>query len=52
LRSDLRTARWFLRILPRSTEGYKLDLDSFSLVHEDGHQQGVRVGYTRKGLKP
>jgi hypothetical protein len=26
--------------------------DSFALVHEDGHQEGVRVGYTRKGLKP
>jgi hypothetical protein len=22
------------------------------LVHEDGHQEGVRVGYTRKGIKP
>ena len=29
-----------------------LDLDSWALVHEDGHQEGVRVGYTRKGLKP
>ena len=22
------------------------------LLHEDGHQQGVAVGYTRQGLKP
>jgi len=29
-----------------------LDLDSWSLLHEDGHQQGVAVGYTRPGLKP
>ena len=43
---------WSLRSLPERTEGDTLDLDSFSLVHEDGHQQGVRVGYTRKGLKP
>jgi hypothetical protein len=27
-------------------------LDSWALLHEDGHQQGVRVGYTRQGLKP
>lgn len=43
---------WSLRSLPERSAGYTLDLDSFSLVHEDGHQQGVRVGYTRKGLKP
>jgi len=43
---------WSLRSLPERVGGYTLDLDSFSLVHEDGHQQGVRVGYTRKGLKP
>jgi len=44
--------RWVLEELPSRTEGYTLDLDSFSLLHEDGHQEGVRVGYTRKGLKP
>jgi hypothetical protein len=44
--------RWALAELPARTEGYTLDLDSFSLLHEDGHQEGVRVGYTRKGLKP
>lgn len=43
---------WALGDLPARAEGYTLDLDSFSLLHEDGHQQGVRVGYTRKGLKP
>lgn len=41
-----------LRALPSEPAGYTLDLDSWSLVHEDGHQEGVRVGYTRKGLKP
>ena len=44
--------RWALEDLPPRSEGYTLDLDSFSLLHEDGHQEGVRVGYTRKGLKP
>lgn len=44
--------RWALEDLPARREGYTLDLDSFSLLHEDGHQEGVRVGYTRKGLKP
>ncbi len=43
---------WTLRDLPARPEGYTLDLDSFALVHEDGRQQGVRAGYTRKGLKP
>jgi Transposase DDE domain group 1 len=37
-------------VIPK--EGYTLDLDSWSLLHEDGHQQGVAVGYTRQGLKP
>lgn len=44
--------RWALRDLPARPDGYTLDLDSFSLIHEDGQQEGVRVGYTRKGLKP
>lgn len=46
---------WALRGLPsraRPQEGYTLDLDSWALLHEDGHQEGVAVGYTRKGLKP
>ena len=44
--------RWLLIEQPSRTEGSTLDLDSFSLLHEVGHQEGVRVGYTRKGLKP
>ena len=38
--------------LPSRKEGYTLDLDSWALLHEDGHQQGVAIGYTRHGLKP
>jgi hypothetical protein len=41
-----------LHALPSRAEGYTLDLDSWALLHEDGHQQGVRIGYTRQGLKP
>lgn len=43
---------WVLRRLPSRPGGYTLDLDSTALLHEDGHQEGVRVGYSRKGLKP
>ena len=38
--------------LPTLKSGYSLDLDSTELLHEDGHQEGVQIGYTRKGLKP
>lgn len=38
--------------LPSERAGYTLDLDSWALLHEDGHQEGVAVGYTRRGLKP
>lgn len=38
--------------LPSLGPGYTLDLDSWALLHEDGHQEGVAVGYTRHGLKP
>jgi hypothetical protein len=38
--------------LPSLKEGYTLDLDSWALLHEDGHQEGVATGYTRHGLKP
>jgi hypothetical protein len=38
--------------LPSRREGCTLDLDSWALLHEDGHQEGVAVGYTRQGLKP
>lgn len=44
--------RQALASLPSLKEGYTLDLDSWSLLHEDGHQQGVAIGYTRQGLKP
>jgi Transposase DDE domain group 1 len=43
---------WGMERLPSRSEGYTLDLDSTRLLHEDGHQQGVAVGYTTKGLKP
>ena len=38
--------------LPSQRAGETLDLDSWALLHEDGHQEGVAVGYTRHGLKP
>jgi DNA-directed RNA polymerase subunit N (RpoN/RPB10) len=41
-----------LNSLPTRKEGYTLDLDSWSLLHEDGHQEGVALGYSRLGLKP
>lgn len=44
--------RQALYSLPSAKEGYTLDLDSWALLHEDGHQEGVAVGYTRHGLKP
>ncbi len=44
--------RWAMEQLPQRREGYTLDLDSTALLHEDGHQEGVKVGYTRVGLKP
>jgi hypothetical protein len=44
--------RWGLERLASRPGGYSLDLDSTRLLHEDGHQEGVRVGYTRWGTKP
>lgn len=44
--------RWAVRRLPSERAGYTLDLDSWALLHEDGQQDGVRVGYTKQGLKP
>jgi hypothetical protein len=44
--------RWALRRLPSAREGYTLDLDSWSLLHKDGEQEGVACGYTREGLRP
>jgi DDE family transposase len=43
---------WAIGALPSLKEGYTLDLDSWALLHEDGHQEGVKVGYTRRGSKP
>ncbi|MCE9614884.1 MAG: IS1380 family transposase [Lentisphaerae bacterium] len=45
--------RWVAGQWPSSgREGYTLDVDSSALLHEDGHQEGVEIGYTRTGLKP
>jgi hypothetical protein len=44
--------RFGMNRLPSKRGGYSLDLDSTALLHEDGNQEGVKVGYTRKGLKP
>jgi hypothetical protein len=38
--------------LPSLKTGYTLDVDCWSLLHEDGHQQGVAIGYTRQEFKP
>ena len=43
---------WGLDRLPSRQDGYTLDLDSTRLLHADGHQEGVAVGYPRQGLKP
>jgi hypothetical protein len=43
---------WGMQLLPARREGYTLDLDGTGLLHEDGKQEGVRVGHTRVGLKP
>jgi hypothetical protein len=44
--------KWSLERLSSLAGGYALDLDSTRLLHEDGHQEGVAVGYTRLGTKP
>lgn len=43
---------WAVNSLPSHKEGYTLDLDSWALLHEDGQQEGVAVGYTKRGPKP
>lgn len=43
---------WALSSLPSLKEDYTLDLDSWALLHEDGHQEGVAPGYTKRGNKP
>lgn len=52
LRCFRRLFGWCLQRLPSRPGGYALDLDSTRLLHEDGHQQGVKAGYTRLGTKP
>jgi hypothetical protein len=44
--------QWGVKRLPSRREGCTLDLDSTRLLHEDGQQEGVAVGYTKRGLKP
>jgi len=44
--------RWTLEQLSSHKEGYTLDVDTTGLIHEDGHQEGVRAGYTKQGIKP
>jgi hypothetical protein len=44
--------QWALGRLPSLREGYTLDLDSWALLHRDGHQEGIKVGHTPIGLKP
>lgn len=44
--------RWSMERLSSRKGGYSLDLDSTRLLHEDGHQEGVKTGYTRLGNKP
>src|SRR5262249_10834091 len=43
---------WAAGRLPSWPEGCTLDLDSWSLLHPEGHQEGVTRGYTPKGLEP
>ncbi len=43
---------WFGTARAGCRAGFTLDLDWWSLLHEDGHQEGVAVGYTRHELKP
>jgi len=42
--------RWAAGRLPSLPGGYTLDLDSWSLLHEAGAQEGVCRGYTPRGL--
>lgn len=43
---------WAAGRLPSRKDGYTLDLDSWSLLHEEGNQEGVCRGYTPRGLLP
>jgi len=39
-----RLNRWAAGQLPSHPAGYTLDLDSWALLHEDGHQEGMNPG--------
>jgi len=41
-----------VQALPSLKSGYTLDLDSWALLHEAGHEEGVAVGSIERGLKP
>ena len=41
-----RLHRWAMASLPSHKVGYTLDLDSWALLHEEGHQEGVATGCT------
>ncbi len=43
--------RWCMERLPSRAGGYALDLDSTRVLPEDGHQEGVKTGYTRLGVR-
>lgn len=43
---------WAVSRRPSLKVGYTLDLDSWSMLHEDGHQEGVAPDYTARGIKP
>jgi hypothetical protein len=44
--------RWSMAQLSSLPEGYTVDLDSTRLLHPDSQQEGVRVGYTKVGMRP
>jgi hypothetical protein len=44
--------RWSMARLGSRPGGCTLDLDSTRLLHPDSTQEGVRVGYTKYGMKP
>jgi hypothetical protein len=43
---------WAMNRLNSQRGGYTLDLDSTTLLHTDGNQEGVKVGHTPRGNKP
>lgn len=54
-REDAEMPRQLCGFVGGSSKGDSLtrkNLDSTRLLHEDGHQEGVAGGYTKRGLKP